>query len=80
MARGVATVATQGSAVEEVVHGAGALFAPGDVAGCALQLERVLHDDALRASMQAAGRDRAAELNWERSAAAHARAYARIAS
>ena len=48
MARGVPTIATTGSALEEVVQGAGALFAPGDVDACAEQIERVLDDARLR--------------------------------
>jgi len=77
MVRGTPTVATTGSSIEEVVEGAGALFAPGDVTECARQLRRLLHDETLRAELRTAGRERAAELTWQRSAAGHARVYAR---
>ncbi len=75
--RGTPTVATTGSAVDEVVRGAGVLFPPGDVDRCAHELARVLDDEALRAQLDCDGRARAATLTWHRSAEAHARAYAR---
>ena len=77
LARGVPTIATTGSALEEVVRGAGALFAPGDADGCAQQIESLLDDAALRADLKRAGFARAAELNWVRAAEGHAHAYAR---
>jgi glycosyltransferase involved in cell wall biosynthesis len=77
MARGTPTVATMGSAVDEVVRGAGVLFPPGDADRCAVELARALDDDALRAQLDRDGRARAATLTWQRSAEAHARAYAR---
>ncbi len=77
MARGVPTIATTGSALEEVVRGAGALFPPGDVDGCARQIGHVLDDDRLRADLERAGLARAAELNWLRAAEGHSRAYTR---
>jgi glycosyltransferase involved in cell wall biosynthesis len=77
MARGAPTITTTGSSMEEFVRGAGLLFAPRDVDGCARELERVLGDPDLREELRRSGRARAAELNWERSTEAHARAYAR---
>ncbi len=77
MARGVPTVATTGSALEEIVADAGALFAPGDVEACARELERVLDDGALRSELAGAGVARATELNWDRAAAGHREAYSR---
>jgi len=77
MARGVPIVATSGSALEEVVQGAGALFAPGDVNGCVEQLERVLDDTALRSTLSRAGLARSVALDWDRCALGHSRAYAR---
>lgn len=77
MARGVPTIATTGSALEEVVRGAGALFTPGDADGCAQQIGRMLDDDRLRADLKRAGLARAAELNWLRAAEGHSRAYTR---
>jgi len=77
LARGAPTITTTGSSMEELVRGAGLLFAPRDVDGCADALGRVLDDPELRAELSRSGRARGAELNWERSAEAHARAYAR---
>jgi glycosyltransferase involved in cell wall biosynthesis len=77
MARGTPTVATTGSAMDEFVEGAGLMFAPGDVDACRDALESVLDDEALCVELGAAGRERAGELTWERSATEHARAYGR---
>ena len=76
MVRGTPTVATTGSALEEVVLGAGVLFAPGDVDACAAALDRVLTDADLRDRLATDGHTRAATLTWERSAEGHVRAYA----
>ncbi len=75
MARGTPTIATTGSALEEVVLGAGVLFPAGDAQACARQIDRVLTDDDLRARLARDGRARALELTWERSAEGHLRAY-----
>jgi glycosyltransferase involved in cell wall biosynthesis len=75
MARGAPTIVTTGSSLEEMAQGAGVLFAPGDVDACARQIERVLDDATLRAELGRAGRARAEELNWDRSAEGHRRAY-----
>jgi len=77
MARGVPTIATTGSALEEAIGDAGALFAPGDVDGCAEQIGRVLDDATLKARLGRAGAARAARFNWTRSAEQHVEAYAR---
>jgi glycosyltransferase involved in cell wall biosynthesis len=80
MARRLPVVATTGSSLEELVTGAGLLFAPGDVDGCVEQLASVLGDPALHARLQDSSAARAAELNWPRCVAAHAETYARVAS
>ncbi len=77
MTRGAPTITTTGSALEEMAEGAGLLFAPGDVDACADAIRQVLEDSALGESLARRGRARAAELTWERSARAHADAYAR---
>jgi len=77
MARGTPTVATTGSALEEVVRGAGVLFPPGDAAECALQIDHVLTDPDLRDRLARDGRARAQDLTWERSAEGHLHAYRR---
>ncbi|HEV7525629.1 MAG TPA: glycosyltransferase family 1 protein [Acidimicrobiia bacterium] len=77
MARGVPTIATTGSALEEIVQGAGRLFTPGDAEACAVQIERVLDDTSLRTELVRAGLVRAAGLNWDHCAEGHVRAYSR---
>jgi glycosyltransferase involved in cell wall biosynthesis len=77
MSRGIPTIVTRNSALEEVVHDAGLLFAPGDTEACANAIERVLDDEVLRADLARRGQQRAAEMTWARSAAAHVQAYAR---
>jgi glycosyltransferase involved in cell wall biosynthesis len=77
MARGVPTIVSTGSALEEIAQGAGALFVPGDGDGCAEQIARVLDDPSQRAEFVRAGLVRAATLNWSTCAAGHARTYAR---
>jgi glycosyltransferase involved in cell wall biosynthesis len=75
LARGVPTVATMGSAIDEVLAGAGAQFAPGDAKACAEELARVLDDPAVRGERTRAGIARAAELTWDRCTEAHVDAY-----
>jgi glycosyltransferase involved in cell wall biosynthesis len=77
MARGVPTVVTTGSALEEIAQGAGALFAPGDADACASRLGRVLDDTDLRGQLTRAGLERANELNWDTCAEGHRDAYSR---
>lgn len=77
MARGAPTVATTGSATEEFVRGAGVCFTPGDVDAATDAIDRLLADPEERRRLGAAGRARAAELTWERSARAHLPVYAR---
>jgi glycosyltransferase involved in cell wall biosynthesis len=77
MARGAPTVVTTGSAMEEFVRGAGMLFPPRDVDACVQAIDRLLDDEDYRDDLRRASRARAAELTWDRSAEAHARAYAR---
>jgi glycosyltransferase involved in cell wall biosynthesis len=78
--RGAPTIATTGSALEEVVSGAGMLFAPGDVDACSDAIGQVLGDDELRATLARDARARAAEFTWPLCAEAHAHAYARAAA
>jgi glycosyltransferase involved in cell wall biosynthesis len=76
MARGVPTVVTTGSALEEIAQGAGGLFSPGDDDACAEQLGRMLDDEQVHLDLTRAGLARAAELTWNRCAEGHSRAYA----
>jgi len=69
MAAGVPVVATAAGAVPEVVGDAAELVAPGDPAALAGALARVIGDEALRATLIAKGRARAASFTWAASAA-----------
>jgi glycosyltransferase involved in cell wall biosynthesis len=60
MAHGAAVVAASGTALPEVVDEAGVVVDPDDVEGWAAAIGRLLSDDALRRSLGAAGRARAA--------------------
>jgi len=75
MARGAPTITTTGSSMEEFVRDAGLLFQPGDEEACSDAITTVLEDPDERESIRARSRARSAELTWERSAEAHARAY-----
>lgn len=78
MAAGVPVVASDAPGLAETVTDA-ALIAPADdPAAWAAALARVLDDEALRARLIAAGRDRVAELTWERTADATAAVYRRV--
>lgn len=77
LARGVPTVATTGSALDEVLGGAGSQFPPGDIARCAEEIARVLEDPAFRTDRVRAGIARANDLTWERCTELHAEAYTR---
>jgi glycosyltransferase involved in cell wall biosynthesis len=72
MARGVCADAT---ALPETAAGAAALFPPGDADALGQQLRAVLDD---RETWIARGRERAAELSWERSARLTADVYAEL--
>jgi glycosyltransferase involved in cell wall biosynthesis len=78
LARGTPVVAADGSALPEVVGGAGLLFPIGEAHALADALERVLDDEDLRIDLARRGRERASQLTWEASARAHADAFARV--
>ena len=80
MARGTPVVATDGSALTEVVGPAGLLFPAGDVDALVVELQRVIDDETLRAELQRKGKARARELTWEASARDHVRAFELAAS
>lgn len=75
MARGCPVIASDTTSLPEVVGDAGILVEPGDVQGWRAAVEVLLGDPERRGERAAAGRRRAAEFTWERSAAAHLRAY-----
>jgi len=67
MSAGLPVVAADASSVPEVLSGAGSLFPPGDHEA-ALAAVRALEDPDTYAARQAAGRERAGSLTWERTA------------
>lgn len=77
MAAGTAVVAGAGSACDEVVGDAGILVPPRDAAALADALAALLDDDARRARLAAAGRERARRFTWEATARATRAAYDR---
>jgi glycosyltransferase involved in cell wall biosynthesis len=64
MAAGVPVITTRAGAVPEVVGDAAELCEPGDPDGLAAAIGRVLDDDTRRASLVAAGYQRALEFRW----------------
>ncbi len=68
MACGTAVLAGNTSSLPEVVGEAGVLVEPTDEEAIATALERLLGDDAWRASLEQKGLRRAATFSWERTA------------
>jgi len=75
MALGVPVVCADAASLPEVVGDAALLFPAGDAAALAAALSRVLDDPALHERLSQAGRERAAQFTWERTAAATAAMY-----
>ena len=63
MACGAPVLATGGTSIPEIVGDAGIVCAPDELAA---ELERVLDDDELAATLRARGLERAAQFTWER--------------
>jgi len=79
MRLGVPVIANDVAPLRELCDEA-AMFAPAtDPAAFAGAIERVLHDDGLRAMLGAAGRARAERFTWRECAAAHAAIYHEVA-
>jgi glycosyltransferase involved in cell wall biosynthesis len=70
MACGTPVVTSRISSLPEVVGDAALLVDPYDVEDIAAGLERVLGDEALRATLIARGRLRVKDFSWERSVSA----------
>lgn len=66
MACGTPVVATRTSSLPEAVGEAGILIDPYDLESLSDGLDRVLHDETLRATLVAAGREQARQFTWER--------------
>jgi glycosyltransferase involved in cell wall biosynthesis len=75
MISGAPVVCSNAASLPEVVGDAALLFPAGDAAACARQIERVLADAALRASLVTRGAERARRFTWERTAEATVAAY-----
>jgi alpha-1,3-rhamnosyl/mannosyltransferase len=71
MLRGVATISSAGTAMDETLGDAALRVAPEDVRGWTDGLLRLAGEDALRADLAEAGRRRASEFTLERMARAH---------
>ena len=65
MATGTAVCAANVSSIPEVVGDAALLFDPREPDDIARQLERLLHDSALRQQLVARGRQRALQFTWD---------------
>jgi glycosyltransferase involved in cell wall biosynthesis len=68
MGAGCPVVAAEAAAIPEIGGDAALLFAPGDEIALVKRLARLIGDEALRARLAAAGRERAAAFSWDRAA------------
>ena len=75
MARGCPVVASNATALPEVVRAAGLLVPPGDVARWSAALLEVVGSSELRADLSARGLRRSADFTWPACAEAHLDAY-----
>jgi len=75
MALGAPVLCADATSLPEVVGDAALLFPAGDVAALAEALNTVLDDRDLRGRLALAGRERAAQFSWERTAAATVAVY-----
>ncbi|HSU66130.1 MAG TPA: glycosyltransferase family 1 protein, partial [Tepidisphaeraceae bacterium] len=66
MACGTAVIVSNRSSLPEVVGDAGRQVDALDVDGLAAQLRQLLEDDALRARLGRAGRERSRQFTWDR--------------
>jgi glycosyltransferase involved in cell wall biosynthesis len=79
MAAGVPVVTTRAGSLPEVVGGAALLVDPGEVEDLAEALEVAVFDEAQRTVLIAAGRARAGDFSWERTAEGLSALYRRVA-
>jgi glycosyltransferase involved in cell wall biosynthesis len=77
MARGVPVACSDRSSLPEVAGDAALLFDPADPAAIAQAIERLLEDRELAARLAEAGRRRASEFTWQRTAELTLAAYER---
>lgn len=79
MACGTPVVASNRSALPEVVGAGGLLIAPDDVGGWCAALRALLNDEAIYAAWRARGMEQARRFTWERTARATLAVYAECA-
>ena len=75
MALGACVVCADATSLPEVTGDAALLFPAGDSRTLAETIARLLNDDDLRAKLVAAGRERAGQFSWDRTAEATMTAY-----
>jgi glycosyltransferase involved in cell wall biosynthesis len=80
MGNGCPVIASDTTAIPEVVGDAGVLLDPDDVAGWAAAMFEVATDEDHRSALAAAGRARVRRFDWASSAERLAHAYCRAAS
>jgi glycosyltransferase involved in cell wall biosynthesis len=78
MRLGCAVACSRGGSIPEVVGDAAVLFDPGDVDDMAAAIDRIVTDEALRARLLAAGKQRAAQFTWARAASETLEGYLRV--
>ena len=78
MAQGTPVVTSEGTSTAELAADAGLLVDPRDPAAIAAALHRVLSDDRLGERLRSAGRARAAEYTWARTARLVTEAYVEL--
>ncbi len=78
MARGVPTIASDGSSLREVAGGAALLVDPLDEQAIADAIGQVLDDPALAADLRARGLERASSFSWQETARATLRVYRHV--
>ena len=78
MTRGVPVVTSDTSSLPELVGDAAIQVTPGSTEAIATGLERVLTDETERARLSTAGRERAREYSWERTARETLEVYERV--
>ncbi|MGH2729299.1 MAG: glycosyltransferase family 4 protein, partial [Actinomycetota bacterium] len=80
MAHGTPVVTSAGTSTEELVGNAGIVVDPRDPAAIAHGIDQVLGDDALAEKLGQAGKERAGEFTWERTARGVLSAYREAAA
>ncbi|MDQ3956846.1 MAG: glycosyltransferase family 4 protein [Actinomycetota bacterium] len=80
MAQGTPVVTSRGTSTEEVAGGAAVLVDPSDASSIAAGMQELIDDGGRAAALRDAGRARAAEYGWERTARMLVEAYEEVTS